>query len=133
MSGLYRILTLQDDMTWRDTGEGPFDSYGEAEEFQRTEVGVLSVIAGGHPLNVSLSKIEVNNRFSRETLCFCANLVVDGNVVADIENTGGGESHIYLWRDAFWRKVVNAWAAAQETEHPFDKLDQIVNKLLEAK
>lgn len=131
MDGKFRIGILQDDMSYRDSGEGPWDSYGEAEAFQSAEVGVPSVIIGGHPLEVTLEDVQANKKFSRETLCFCANLVVDGHVVADIENTGGGGSHIYLWKDHFWRKIVNAWALAQPTEYPFEKLDQIVNGLVD--
>ena len=128
--GLYRIVIQQEDMSWRESGEGPFDSYGAAEEFLKNEVGMRAEIAGGHELAVSLNRVKINNRFSRETLCFSADLVANGIVVADIENTGGGGSHNYLWRSHFDRKRVTAWAMAQETEYPVEKLDQIVNNLL---
>lgn len=128
--GLYRIVIQQEDMSWRDSGEGPFDSYGAAEEFLKNEVGMRAEIAGGHELTVALNRVEINERFSRETLCFSADLVVNGIVVADIENTGNGGSHNYLWRNHADRKRVTAWAMAQETEYPVEKLDQIVNNLL---
>jgi hypothetical protein len=128
--GLYRIVVQQEDMSWKDSGEGPFDSYGAAKEFLKNEVGMHSEIAGGHELTVSLSRVKINKRFSRETLCFSADLVANSIVVADIENTGNGGSHNYLWRSHFDRKRVTAWAMAQETEYPVEKLDQIVNNLL---
>lgn len=133
MDGKFRILIVQDDFTLRDCGEEPWDSYGAAEEFQRSEVGARSVIAGGHDLKLSLSKLKINRRMSKETLCFSADLLVDGNKVADVENDGGGGSHRYLWKDHFWRKIVDAWAFAQETDYPVEKLDQIVNRLTERK
>lgn len=132
MDGKFRIGILQDDMTFRDSGEGPWDSYEDAEEFQKNEVGMRSEIIGGHDHVVTLKKVQTNLRFSRETLCFSADLVVDGQVVADIENTGSGGCHVYLWKDHDTRKLITAWALAQETDYPVEKLDQIVNKLVVA-
>lgn len=131
MDGKFRIGILQDDMTLRDSGEGPWDSYGEAEEFHKNEVGMPSAIIGGHDHVVTVQRVYISHRFSRETLCFTADLVFDGQVVADIENTGSGGCHCYLWKDHDTRKLVDAWALAQETEYPVEKLDQIVNKLRE--
>lgn len=128
--GLYRIVTLQEDMSWKDSGKGPFDSYGAAEEFLKNEVGMRAQIAGGHYLTVTLNRVKINKRFSRETLCFSADLVANGIIVAEVENTGDGGSHKYLWRSHFDRKRVTAWAMAQETKYPLEKLDQIVNDLL---
>ena len=42
--GLYRIVIQQEDGSWRDSGEGPFDTYREAEEFQKNEVGMRSEV-----------------------------------------------------------------------------------------
>ena len=50
--GLYRIVIQQEDGSWRDSGEGPFDTYREAEEFQKNEVGMQSEIVGGPPVPI---------------------------------------------------------------------------------
>ena len=44
--GLFRIIIVQDGGTLRDCGEGPWESYEAAEEFQKSEVGMPSVISG---------------------------------------------------------------------------------------
>jgi len=131
MDGTFRIGILQRDMTFRDSGEGPWSSYGEAEEFQENEVGMPSAIIGGHDHDLSVRNVKFHPNLSEETMCFSCELISDTIKVADVSNDGKGGSHRYLWADAFYRKMIVAWSLAQETDYPAEKLDQIVNKLLE--
>jgi hypothetical protein len=129
MDDKFRILIVQEDLTLRDCGEGPWDTYEEAEQFKSAEVGAYSVIAGGKSPNLSLRKVKVFKRRSRETVCFEAQLFSGDRKVADVENDGQGGCNLYLWENHEDRKLVEAWAAAQPTEYPVDKLDQIVCNL----
>lgn len=60
----YRIMIIQDDSTLRDCGEGPWDSYEAAEEFQKNEVGLPSVISDGSECPMTMR--EMANKVIRQ-------------------------------------------------------------------
>lgn len=121
-----RTQPLEDDWSLLEAAEALAD---KVEGLVKRQERLITV--KGHDHVLSLRRVLTYPRRSEETTCFSAELLAGTVKVADVDNDGGGGSHKYLWTSHFYRKMITAWALAQETEYPVDKLDQIVNKLLE--
>jgi hypothetical protein len=81
-------------------------------------------------MNLTLSKVKIHPDISDETNCFSATINLDGKVVGTVQNDGHGGCHMYYWNDHNAGKQIEAWAEQQPMEFEFEKLDQIINKLL---
>lgn len=82
-------------------------------------------------MNLSLKKVQIYPKLSEETNAFNAQLCLDGKPVANVENTGKGGSNNYYWLKPEARKPIEVWVEALPLEFTFDRLDQVVDKLLE--
>src|SRR5215468_2227103 len=80
-------------------------------------------------MNLSLKNVKVNDRLSEETVCFTATVCVDGKPVGTAANRGTGGCNEYHWTDREAGRALEEWAARQQTEFNFDKLDQLVDPL----
>lgn len=80
-------------------------------------------------MNVQLKNVKNHPDMSQETDCFSASIYVDGKRIGEVRNDGQGGSHEYSWSDPTAGKQLEAWAQTQPAE--FDKLDQIINNLLD--
>lgn len=83
-------------------------------------------------MKLTLKALKINSRMSEETTCFSATLLADGVPVAEVANRGTGGPHEFHWKKGADRAAVEAFAAAQPTEFDFEKLDQLVDKLMAA-
>lgn len=81
-------------------------------------------------MKLELRGLKVDSKLSRETIAFTADLYADGVKAAVARNHGHGASNLYDWVSREARERVEAWAAAQPTTYEFEKLDQIVNRLI---
>lgn len=82
-------------------------------------------------MKVTLKGIKVNQVMSEETLCFSASIYLDGKRVGVVSNRGHGGPNEYQWSNAEAGRQIEAWAETVETDYDFEKLDQIVDGLLE--
>lgn len=67
---------------------------------------------------------------SEETNCFSADVYLDNKKVGLVKNAGHGGCNFYYWIDPKNGNLIKTWADKQKTEFDFEKLDQIVDKLL---
>ena len=70
---------------------------------------------GREPMNVTLSNVKIAHELSEETYAFTANLLLDGEFIANISNRGTGGAHdVYPCNPATRHKLneVEAWARA---------------------
>lgn len=81
-------------------------------------------------MNITLAKIQVHADMSAETNCFRASICLNGQVVGTVKNAGQGGCHEYDWLDREVGKRITAWSQTQKTEFDFEKLDQIIDRLL---
>lgn len=82
-------------------------------------------------MKLSLKKVQIYPKLSEETNAFSAQLCLDGKPVAEVDNSGKGSSHGYRWLKPELRESIEAWADAQPFEFVFERLDQVVDRLLE--
>lgn len=83
-------------------------------------------------MNVGLKSVKISQHLSQETTAFSATVTLDGKNIGTVRNDGHGGSHVYLWDDRQAGIALEEWAATQELEFKFEKLDQIVDRLLQA-
>ncbi len=81
-------------------------------------------------MNLSLTKVKVHPDMSEETNCFSAEVHLDGKKVGEVKNAGHGGSHQYHWTNRDIGTKIQKWAMIQNLEFDFEKLDQIIDKLL---
>lgn len=79
---------------------------------------------------ITLKNIKVHEDMSQETTCFSATIYVGGKRIGEVRNDGHGGPNFYHWLDAELGRQVHVWAEAQPTEFKFEKLDQLVGRLL---
>jgi hypothetical protein len=81
-------------------------------------------------VKLTLKNIKEHPDMSEETNCFSATIYVDGKKAGFVKNEGRGGCNFYTWLDPQVGAAVDAWAKTQDTEFDFEKLDQILDKLL---
>ena len=80
---------------------------------------------------VHLSKININEKLSEETLCFSADLWMDGKKMGMVSNRGMGSEHEYqLIAGADWEGFRD-FCMTQPHQFDFDIEDQFIDSLLE--
>lgn len=98
-------------------------------------------------MKIELRRFTSNQRLSQETLCFAADIYIDGKKVGDCENRGQGGCTSYFIQDEATRKAFEAHAVAvyerfpeyEQSEHnrismaAEGLLDDLAYKLLENK
>lgn len=80
---------------------------------------------------LTLKGLKIIPELSEETLAFTAALLANGECVGVVENHGTGGCHVYIWNDRASREAIEGWAEEMHTEYNFEKLDQIINGLVE--
>ena len=81
-------------------------------------------------MNLSVKAVKFHDDMSQETACFSAKLCLDGKEVGQVSNDGNGGPHRYAWKDNALGCRIDDWAQTQPTEFEFEKLDQVVDRLL---
>ncbi len=81
-------------------------------------------------MNITLTKIKIQNKLSEETLCFSADIHLDGKKVGEVSNRGIGGCNEYHWNDNAVGEKIWAHARATETRFNFDQLDTLLDKLI---
>ena len=82
-------------------------------------------------MKITLKSFKPAHNLSEETLAFTATIYADGKRVGDVRNQGNGGCHFYNWSDANLGREIEAWADAQPSKFEFEKLDQIIDKVIE--
>lgn len=82
-------------------------------------------------MNITLKAVKVHPDMSEETNCFSAEIHLDGRRVGYVKNDGRGGCHQYHWIDKDAGRRLQEWAEQQPTEFNFEKLDQLIDRLLE--
>lgn len=81
-------------------------------------------------MNVELKNVKNHPDMSQETPCFSATIYLDGKKIGSVQNNGHGGCNSYYWNDHTAAKRLTAWADQQPTEFEFEKLDQIIDDLM---
>jgi len=91
--------------------------------------------------NLDLRNIKVHNDMSEETVCFSASIYWKGKRIGVARNGGRGGCNFYEWLDKDASDELDRWVEQQhltytgfdgeEKEVTFEKLDWIVNELVE--
>ena len=81
-------------------------------------------------MNISLKRLLIVNRMSEETLCFTADVAVDGKTIGSVKNDGRGGCNCYYWTDRVAGEALEAYAKTVETEFKFEQLDQLLDKII---
>jgi hypothetical protein len=83
---------------------------------------------------ITVKNVQIQEKLSEETLCFSATIYFKGRRVGEATNRGCGGCNNYHWFDRAASKVapaeIEAWAEDQDLEFDFEKLDQIIGKLV---
>lgn len=82
-------------------------------------------------MKIELRNVKINAAMSEETTSFTATVYADGRRAGLALNHGHGGPNRYDWDDKDLGRRIEEWAKAQPTEFEFEKLDQILGKLLE--
>lgn len=82
-------------------------------------------------MKITLSSVMIHPDMSEETDCFSATILVDGTEVGTVKNDGQGGPHRYHWQDRGTGARIEEWSETQDTEFDFERLDQIIDVLLE--
>ncbi|MDE2095708.1 MAG: hypothetical protein KGL39_00495 [Patescibacteria group bacterium] len=80
---------------------------------------------------LALKNLKEHQDISEETLCFSATIYVNGKKAGKVMNDGQGGCNEYHWTDSILGSQIEAWAEAQATEFDFEKLDQIIDRLIQ--
>lgn len=79
-------------------------------------------------MNITLSKLSINTRLSEETVCFSADIKLDGRKVGDASNRGHGGPTDVHWDDVEAGKQIATYAA---TKYPDSKFVSAVESLID--
>ena len=79
---------------------------------------------------ITVKNVKIQEQLSEETLCFSATIYFRGQRVGEATNRGCGGCNNYHWFDRAASAEIEAWAEAQDLEFDFEKLDQIIGKLV---
>ncbi len=82
-------------------------------------------------MNFEIKKLSVQERLSEETLCFSADIWVDGKKIGEVTNRGHGGCNDYYWHDAVKGKALEDYAKRTVTKFNFDQLDIIIGDVIE--
>ncbi len=63
-------------------------------------------------MQINLKKIKIFKSGSRETLCFTAEILINGVAAGGVRNDGQGGNHFYEWNDFALGREVHAYCAA---------------------
>ena len=81
-------------------------------------------------MNVTLKRLQIHNRLSQETLCFAADVLVDGKKIGTVENQGCGGPNCYNWTDKETADRLQKYAAEKYTEFNFEQIDILLNDII---
>jgi len=97
-------------------------------------------------MNIELRNIKTNNALSHETICFSANLYLDGKKLGEVVNRGCGGSHEYSFgygkdhdkMDEWCKSNLPKWGSEFEEGKEYDTnlemhLSELVNEFNETK
>ncbi len=81
-------------------------------------------------MKLELKNLKVHADMSQETNCFSATLYANAKLAGSVSNSGHGGSHRYQWDDVELGRKIDSWAESQPMEFEFEKLDQLVDRLI---
>jgi hypothetical protein len=81
-------------------------------------------------MNVTLKRLQIHNRLSEETLCFTADILVDGKMIGSVENRGQGGCNFYHWTDKEAGDKLEKYAKEKYTEFNFEQLDSLLSDII---
>ena len=79
---------------------------------------------------ITVKNVKIQEQLSEETLCFSATIYLKGLRIGEAINRGCGGCNEYHWFDRTASAEIEAWAEDQDLEFDFEKLDQIIDKLV---
>ena len=79
---------------------------------------------------ITVKNVKIQEQLSEESLCFSATIYFKGQRIGETTNRGCGGGNEYHWFDRTASAEIEAWAEDQEVEYDFEKLDQIIDKLV---
>lgn len=81
-------------------------------------------------MKFEIKKLSIQTRLSQETLCFSADIWVDGKNIGEVTNQGHGGCNNYYWHDAVKGKELEDFAKTTVTKYNFDQLDILVDEVI---
>jgi len=81
-------------------------------------------------MKFEIKKLSVQERLSEETLCFSADIWVDGKKIGEVTNRGHGGCNNYYWHDAVKGKELEDYAKRTVTKYNFDQLDILIGGMI---
>jgi len=82
-------------------------------------------------MNITLHNPKINDKMSEETLCFTADLKLDGEIVGEVLNRGNGGCNIYHWFKSGVSIQFQEFTEALNFESDIEKDDQFIFQLLQ--
>lgn len=82
-------------------------------------------------MKIVLKKLSVNNRLSEETICFSADLWIDGKKAGYASNRGHGGSTDYHITDRSLEARAKAWARTHYQEHGTEEDKELLSPMVE--
>ena len=79
---------------------------------------------------IALKNVKNHADMSEETACFSASIYNEGKRVGVVSNQGRGGCNEYRWENAEAGRKVEAWAETVDTDFDFEKLDQVIEGLM---
>jgi len=80
---------------------------------------------------IALKNVKTHADVSEETACFSASVYHEGKRIGVVSNQGRGGCNEYRWENAEAGRKVEAWAETVETAYDCEKLDQIIDGLMD--
>ena len=82
-------------------------------------------------MNISLKRLLVVERMSEETLCFTADIAVDGKTIGSVKNDGRGGCNFYHWNDHAVGAKIEAHAKSVDASgYNFEHLDRLLDGMI---
>lgn len=81
-------------------------------------------------MKLELKNVKTSRFASHETECFEASIYCDGKRAGKVCNNGHGGPNFYDWKSKRLGRQIETWAAEQDLPYAFEKLDQVIDRLL---
>lgn len=84
-------------------------------------------------MKIELKSLKIHDDISEDSLCFSANMYLDGKKRGKVSNDGRGGPHRFHFDDRETGIAFDLWAKDQPLPFNFEKGDQIVDQLIAKK
>jgi hypothetical protein len=81
-------------------------------------------------MNITLKNLSIQKRLSEETLCFTADIMVDGKNIGWVQNRGQGGCNLYHWTNQAAGDALLKYAKETVTKFQFEQLDIILDDII---